>query len=198
MPRPGRSPLERLQGPTALPVALRDLSPPFATDRRPWDRQDHERDRFMIRSRGHAESMDPLSRRGRGRRRSWLRTAQLNLVGWSALIGVCLLTAAAGVAVAAAARVPLPFGAAFGAARCSSSPFSIAGDGREYKPVSTGVARWSTLPRSPQNWKREEFTRESSLRTWRMGGARACIPMAVTASRERPLLSTPTGTRRRG
>lgn len=70
----------------------------------------------MVRSRGHAENMDPLGQRAGGRRRSWLRTAQLNLVGWSALIGVCLLSAAAGLAVAAAARVPLALGAAFGVA----------------------------------------------------------------------------------
>ncbi len=36
----------------------------------------------------------------------WLRTAQLNLVGWSALLGACL--GAAGLGLAAARLTPLP------------------------------------------------------------------------------------------
>lgn len=70
----------------------------------------------MVRSRGHAEYMEPSRPRAGGRRGSWLLTARLNVVGWSALIGVCLLAAAAGLAVSAATRVPLLFGAAFGVA----------------------------------------------------------------------------------
>ena len=69
----------------------------------------------MVRSRGHSEYMEPTGRRAH-RRRSWLRTARLNLVGWAALLGVCLLTAAAGLAASAATRAPLPLGAAFGVA----------------------------------------------------------------------------------
>ncbi|MDV3221300.1 hypothetical protein [Intrasporangium sp.] len=53
----------------------------------------------MRRRRRYAEYA-PL-RPGRARR-SWLRTAQLNVVGWSALVGVCAAAGAAGVLVARA------------------------------------------------------------------------------------------------
>ena len=66
----------------------------------------------MVRPRGHAQYVEPWGRRGGRRRRPWLRTAQLNLAGWSALLGACLLAAAAGVAVTAAAHGPLLLGAA--------------------------------------------------------------------------------------
>lgn len=39
---------------------------------------------------------------GHPRRRPWLRTAQLNIVGWSALLGACTAAAAAGVLLARA------------------------------------------------------------------------------------------------
>jgi hypothetical protein len=64
----------------------------------------------MARSRSY-EEYKPL-RRGRRCRRSWLRTAQLNVVGWSALLGLCLVAAVAGVAVIAALGLPGPFGMA--------------------------------------------------------------------------------------
>ena len=70
----------------------------------------------MVRPRGHAQYLEPWGRRGGRRRRPWLRTAQLNLAGWSALLGACLLAAAAGVAVTAAAHGPLLLGAAWGVA----------------------------------------------------------------------------------
>lgn len=66
----------------------------------------------MVRSRGHAEySVAPL-RHGRGFRRPWLRTAQLNVVGWAALLGACVAAAGVGVVVARVLRLPGWSGAA--------------------------------------------------------------------------------------
>ncbi|ADU46699.1 hypothetical protein [Intrasporangium calvum] len=48
---------------------------------------------------------EPLGE-GPGRRRPWLRTAQLNVRGWSALIGLCALAGLAGTLLARAIDVP--------------------------------------------------------------------------------------------
>lgn len=65
---------------------------------------------LMARSRGDAEySAAPLASGRRLRRRPWLRTAQLNAVGWAAQVGACIVAAAVGVA--AARVVGLPSGA---------------------------------------------------------------------------------------
>ena len=59
-------------------------------------------------------STRPPLRHGRGTRHHWLRTAQLNAVGWAALIGLCLVAAAAGVATAWAIGVPRWSGVSLG------------------------------------------------------------------------------------
>ena len=66
----------------------------------------------MVRSRASAEYVEVSGWRARQPRRSWFRTARLDVVGWSALLGTCLVAAAAGVAVATALGRPRPYGAA--------------------------------------------------------------------------------------
>lgn len=68
----------------------------------------------MVRSRGYAEYSTAPLRRGRGFRRRWLRTAQLNLVGWAALLGVCGVATGIGVVAARAISLPGWIGAALG------------------------------------------------------------------------------------
>jgi hypothetical protein len=54
-------------------------------------------------SRSNAEySASPLGAGPQRRRRHWLRTAQLNIRGWSALLGACAAAGAAGVLLARA------------------------------------------------------------------------------------------------
>ncbi len=68
----------------------------------------------MVRSRGSLSyAAGPWPHR-LGRRRSWLRTAQLNAVGWSALLGACLVAAAVGVGAAGAIAGPRWWGAVLG------------------------------------------------------------------------------------
>ena len=68
----------------------------------------------MVRSRGYGSyTAGPWLRR-RGKRHSFLRTAQLNAVGWAALFGACLVAAAAGVGAAVAIAVPRWWGAVLG------------------------------------------------------------------------------------
>ncbi|MCU1537484.1 MAG: hypothetical protein JWP82_1835 [Humibacillus sp.] len=61
----------------------------------------------------HEELTDPSAwgRRRRQPRRSWLRTARLNLAGWSALLGSCLGAGLLGVFAATAMGPPPAFGA---------------------------------------------------------------------------------------
>ena len=72
--------------------------------------------------------------RGR-RRRSWLRTATLNAVGWSALLGLCLLTGVVGVVTAGALSLPRPLGAA-----CAVIPLIgvVVADRRRWARMETG------------------------------------------------------------
>lgn len=66
----------------------------------------------MVQSGRSAEYLQPSGWRRRGRRRSWLRTARLNVVGWSALLGTCLVVAALGIVTATAVGWPRALGAA--------------------------------------------------------------------------------------
>jgi hypothetical protein len=66
----------------------------------------------MVQSGRSAEYLQPSGWRRRGRRRSWLRTARLNVVGWSALLGACLVVAALGIATTTALAWPRALGAA--------------------------------------------------------------------------------------
>ena len=66
----------------------------------------------MVQSGRSAEYLEPSGWRRRGRRRAWLRTARLNVVGWSALLGACLVVAALGVATVTALGWPRAVGAA--------------------------------------------------------------------------------------
>lgn len=61
----------------------------------------------MVRSRGSARYEPGPPRR----RRQPFRTAQLNVVGWSALLGACLVAGALGAVVAAALGMPWGWGA---------------------------------------------------------------------------------------
>ena len=65
----------------------------------------------MSRTGGYAEPTRPPGWGARHRRRSWLRTAQLNVAGWSALLGSCLGAGLLGVAAAAALGLPPVSGA---------------------------------------------------------------------------------------
>ena len=69
---------------------------------------------LMVSSRGYGEYEGEPLRHPRIRRHYWLRTAQLNAVGWAALVGACLMAAAVGVAAAWAIDVPRWWGAVFG------------------------------------------------------------------------------------
>lgn len=66
----------------------------------------------MVQSGSSAEYLQPPGWRRRGGRRSWLRTARLNVVGWSALLGACLVVAALGIATTTALGWPRALGAA--------------------------------------------------------------------------------------
>ena len=67
---------------------------------------------LMAAPRRHGEYAAAPLRPGRIRRHHWLRTARLNAVGWTALLGLCLVAAAVGVAIAWAVAVPSWWGAA--------------------------------------------------------------------------------------
>ncbi len=68
----------------------------------------------MVGSRGYVSyAAGPWPRR-RGKRHSWLRTAQLNAVGRAALLGACLVAATVGVGAAVAIAVPRWWGAVLG------------------------------------------------------------------------------------
>ena len=67
----------------------------------------------MVGSRGYGDYEAAPLRPGR-RRHHWLRTAQLNAVGWAALLGVCLVAAAVGVAAAGLIAGPRGWGAILG------------------------------------------------------------------------------------
>src|SRR4051795_406760 len=66
----------------------------------------------MVQSRRSAEYLEPSGWRRHGRRRSWLRSARLNVVGWSGLLGACLVVAALGIATTTALGWPRALGAA--------------------------------------------------------------------------------------
>ena len=51
----------------------------------------------VVKSGASSEYLEPSGGCRRRRRRSWLRTARLNVVGWSALLGACLVAAALGL-----------------------------------------------------------------------------------------------------
>ncbi|MDN5795290.1 MAG: hypothetical protein L0H79_05995 [Intrasporangium sp.] len=53
----------------------------------------------MARSRRYAEYSAAPLRSGRSPSRPWLRTAQLNAVGWAALLGLCAAAAGVGFAI---------------------------------------------------------------------------------------------------
>lgn len=66
---------------------------------------------LMRASRGYGEyEAAPPPHRG-DRHHYWLRTARLNAVGWTALLGLCLAAAAVGVATAGAMAAPNWWGA---------------------------------------------------------------------------------------
>ena len=71
----------------------------------------------MVRSRGYGQYLESSRWRSGRRRRPWLRTADLNVVGWAALLGLCLLAAVAGVVVSAALGLPR-----LGGAVCAAVP----------------------------------------------------------------------------
>lgn len=62
----------------------------------------------MPRSRRYGEHAPP--RPGQAHRPPWLRTAQLNIVGWSALLGVCSAAGGVGVLLARALGLSGSFG----------------------------------------------------------------------------------------
>lgn len=66
---------------------------------------------LMVASRSYGDYEPPPPRHRHDRRHYWLRTAQLNAVGWAALLGLCLAAAAVGVATARAIAVPTWWGA---------------------------------------------------------------------------------------
>jgi len=70
--------------------------------------------RVMVGSRGYGSYAAAPLRHGRGKRHSWLRTAQLNAVGRAALLGACLVAAIVGVGAVGAIAVPRWWGAVLG------------------------------------------------------------------------------------
>lgn len=70
---------------------------------------------LMVATRGYGEYEPAPLRHRRDRRHYWLRTARLNSVGWTALLGLCLAAAAVGVAAARAMAVPNWWGASLAA-----------------------------------------------------------------------------------
>ena len=66
---------------------------------------------LMVATRGYGEYEAAPLRHRRDRHHYWLRTARLNAVGWTTLLGLCLAAAAVGVASAGAMAVSNWWGA---------------------------------------------------------------------------------------
>ena len=89
----------------------------------------------MVKSGASAEYLEPSGGCRRRRRRSWLRTARLNVVGWSALVGACLVAAALGLVSVTALGWPRSLGAA-----CAVIPVAgvVFADRRRWARMETG------------------------------------------------------------